>query len=503
MLKRNLVANYLGQGWTALMGLAFIPLYIKYLGIEAYGVVGLFATLQACLGLLDMGLTPALGREMARFTGGGHSAQSIRDILRSVEAVVSAMLVVIILVGALVSGWVARHWLSAETIPIEVLTQALVTMTFVIALRLFEGIYRSTIVGLQQQVLLNLVSCFLATLRWLGAVVVLAWYSPTLQAFFIWQGISSLVSIVMLAWMSYRLIPAGERQAKVSWEKLRSLWSFAGGMVMISLLTLLLTQVDKILLSRLLMLGDFGYYVLASSVASGLYTLITPISLAYYPRFCEWLTRHDETALIEAYHEAAQLMSVIAGSAALVVLVFADDLMRLWTQNEAVAVSAAPLLSILILGNLLNGLMWIPYQAQLAHGWTRLSVYTNSVAILFVVPAFFLITPIYGAIGAAWVWVALNAGYFFISANFMYRRILSTEKWRWYVWDVLSPLLPTYTLLLALKKLLPSATTDWSLFFNLAAAATSALLVSGLCAKRVRTGTLRVLRKIIHLKFTH
>lgn len=42
MLKRNLIANYLGQGWTALMGLAFIPLYIRYLGIEAYGLIGLF-----------------------------------------------------------------------------------------------------------------------------------------------------------------------------------------------------------------------------------------------------------------------------------------------------------------------------------------------------------------------------------------------------------------------------------------------------------------------------
>ena len=68
MLKRNLIANYLGQGWAALMGLAFIPLYIKYLGIEAYGLIGLFALLQAWLSLLDMGMTPTLGREMARFT---------------------------------------------------------------------------------------------------------------------------------------------------------------------------------------------------------------------------------------------------------------------------------------------------------------------------------------------------------------------------------------------------------------------------------------------------
>ena len=31
-IKHNIVANYLGSGWNALMGLAFIPLYIHYLG---------------------------------------------------------------------------------------------------------------------------------------------------------------------------------------------------------------------------------------------------------------------------------------------------------------------------------------------------------------------------------------------------------------------------------------------------------------------------------------
>jgi O-antigen/teichoic acid export membrane protein len=70
-LKKNLIANYLGQAWRALVGLAFIPLYIRYLGIEAYGLIGIFAILQAWLALLDLGLRPALGREMARFTGGG------------------------------------------------------------------------------------------------------------------------------------------------------------------------------------------------------------------------------------------------------------------------------------------------------------------------------------------------------------------------------------------------------------------------------------------------
>ena len=88
MLKKNLIANYIGQGWTAIMGLVFIPYYIKYLGIEAYGLIGLFAMLNTWLSLLDMGLAPTLNREMARYSASKtNSSKSIRDLLRSVEYV--------------------------------------------------------------------------------------------------------------------------------------------------------------------------------------------------------------------------------------------------------------------------------------------------------------------------------------------------------------------------------------------------------------------------------
>ena len=37
------------------MGLAFIPLYIHYLGMEAYGLIGAFVLLQAWLALFGYG----------------------------------------------------------------------------------------------------------------------------------------------------------------------------------------------------------------------------------------------------------------------------------------------------------------------------------------------------------------------------------------------------------------------------------------------------------------
>jgi hypothetical protein len=486
-LKRNLLANYVGQLWTALMGLAFIPLYIRHLGIEAYGLVGLFASLQVWLMLMDMGLAPTMSREMARFVGGGHTAQGIRNLLRSVELLAGGIMLLMMLFTAWVASWIASDWLQIKSLPLPVAEQAIGIMGGVIALRLLEGIYRSCVIGLQHQVSLNVATAVLATLRWLGAVAALIWISPTLQTFFIWQGFSSLVSCLVLAAMTYRHLPTTRQFSKPSLNSLRGVGGFAGGMAGITLLTLLLTQIDKILLSRLLPLGEFGYYTVAATVAGGLYTLINPVTQAYFPRLCELVARKDESGLQSAFHTGAQLISVLAGSAALVVIFFSADLLQVWTRDAQLTQSTSGLLSVLILGNLLNSLMWMPYQAQLAHGWTRLTLYTNSVAVVLLVPAMIWLVPRYGVMAAAWIWVVLNAGYCSIAAQFLYRRILPNAKWRWYWQDIFLPLLPAAAAVWLCSVWLPSATNLWGHVGRLLLASVIAVLIACLGSSRIRS----------------
>lgn len=441
MLKRNLIANYLGQGWAALMSLAFIPLYIKYLGIEAYGLIGLFGVLQAWLSLFDMGMTPTLNREMARFTGGAHSATSIRDLLRSIEIIALGVATLVGLGIWAVSGWLASDWLRAEKLPIDTVAHAFAIMGAVTALRFVEGIYRSAIVGLQRQVLYNAFNSALATLRGLGAVGMLMWVSPTIEAFFIWQGAISLLTLGVLACVTYRTLPKGVRAGRFSMPALRGIGRFAGGMMGITFLSLLLTQIDKIMLSKMITLADYGYYTLATVVAAALYMLVGPITQAWFPRLSELHANNQQTELITKFHQGAQLISVFMGSAAIIMIVFSETILRLWTHDAELASRSATLLSLLALGNLLNGLMWIPYHTQLAHGWTSLAVRINIVSLGIIVPAILWVTPRFGAEGAAWVSVSLNAGYVLIGIHFMYRKILTREKWRWYVQDVLQPLL--------------------------------------------------------------
>jgi O-antigen/teichoic acid export membrane protein len=440
LLRTNVVANYIGQATRALIGLAFIPLYIKYLGIEAYGLIGIYAVLQTWLAMLDVGMKPALGREMARFAGGAHSAQSIRDLLRTIEIMGIAIATAIAIGIWAVSGWLASEWLTAKSFPVEVVAQAFAIMGLVTALRFVEDIYSSSMAGLQRQALQTMVSAIIAVVQALGAVGVLAWISPTINAFFLWQGLISLITVAVFGGLVYRVLPSCPRAARFSWQAVTATWRFAAGMLAITFLALLLTQVDKILLSRLLTLEAFAYYALAGVMANTLYMLAGPITTAFLPRFTELATRGDEVGLCSAYHQAAQLVTVSMGTAAIVLILFGTKVIRLWTGDAALAEQVAPLVAVLAVGTLLNGLMWIPYHMQLAHGWTTLAIKVNVIAVCVLVPAILWVVPTYGAIGAAWIWVILNLSYVLFAVQFMHLRLLRNEKWRWYSQDVAIPL---------------------------------------------------------------
>lgn len=481
----------------SIMGLVFIPLYVKYLGIESYGLIGLFGVLQTWLGLLDLGMTPALSREMARFTGGSYSNKSILDLLRSVEIIVVAISVMIVISISLSDTWLASSWLRVESLPVPVVANAFTIMGVVIALRFVEGIYRSSLSGLQQQVFLNILNAIMSTIKAVGAIAILIWVSPTIEAFFLWQGFMALISLTILAIATYSYLPKGVVRGNFSTDAVKSVWTFAGGMMGITLLALLLTTVDKIILAKILSLSEYGYFTLASIVAGSLYMVITPITTAWFPRLCQLKSAGDYVGLIKSYHQGAQLVCVVAGSAAFVVILNAETLLKLWTQDSALAERTAPLLRLLVAGNLLNSFMWMPYQCQLAYGWTGLGVRINMVSVVVIVPAIFWATERYGSLGAAWVWVALNAGYCLIGIHFMYRRILQKEKWHWYRYDIMEPIISAAMTALFIEWLIPNPD---SAIGQIAAIFCSFLLVimaSGLAAKELRKKFLNSYKRLI------
>ncbi|QQV78463.1 oligosaccharide flippase family protein [Sphingomonas aliaeris] len=457
---RDVLVTYGAQAWIAVMAIAFVPIYIQYLGIEAYGLIGLFATLQGILIVLDLGMTPTVMREIARFTGGERHVTDVRDLLRSIEIASVSIAIFTMLAIWASSDWLAHSWFRSQSIPASEVARVLIIMGFVSALRFVEGIFRGAILGLQQQVLYNVIAATMATLRAIGAIAVLAGLSRTLHAFFIWQGIISLVSLTALGIATYRALPRGERGGRFSIAVLRDIRRFAAGMIGISVLAMLLTQIDKILLSRLLGLTEFAHYMLATVIAIALETIVAPVFQAVSPRLSRLHAAGDEAGFIDLYHGAAQLVSVTAGTAAFVLIGFSEIVLLAWTGDAALSKEVAPLLKLLALGYLCNILMWMPYQAQLAFRWTGLTLRMNMVAVVVIVPSLLWAVPRYGAISAAFAWVTFNFSYVVIGIYLMHRRILKSEKWRWYLGDVAAPLASAALVLLVSGWLFSSLATN-------------------------------------------
>ena len=440
-LKKNVFANFLGQAWVAVMGIAFIPLYIKYLGIEAYGLIGFYAVLQAWLTLFDMGISQSLSREMARFRAGTHTAQSIHNLLRSLEVVSGAIFFAISFLIFFSSRYISVNWLKAQTLDPQVIASAVTLMGFVVALKFVEGIYKGALLGLQRQVLVNFINIFIATLRYGGIIAVLEFYESNIGIFFIWQIVTSFLSVAILIYFVYKALPATKNPSTFSKQALHEISQFAGGIMGITCLALLLTQIDKILLSRLISLEAYGYYTLAAVLAGGIPLIVTPITQAIYPRLVEYVAQERHAELAKLYHQGAQLVTILISPVAIMMMFFSGDIIYLWSDNSILADNAGPILIPLALGGFLNCLVWMPYQLQLAYGWTKFAFKVNIVAVIVLVPALFWVAPRYGAIGAGWVWALLNAGYVTIGMHFMFKKLLTQHKWTWYWNDILKQLL--------------------------------------------------------------
>jgi len=440
-VKRNIIANYLGQGWAALMGIAFVPLYVRALGVESYGLIGVFTVLQAWMTLLDLGLTPTLNREMARLKAGAHTAESIRDLLRSLEIIYAGLAVLMIAIVWFCAPWLASNWLQAVTLPAETVIKAIKIMGFVLATRWLEQVYRGVLQGVQDQVWLNICQGVLATIRWGGAYLVLAYVSPTITNFFVWQGGISIFAAAILVHRTYCLLPHTSRTAKFSLEALVEVRSFASGMFLSAILTFALTQADKLVISTLLPLEQLGYYMLASTAVGGLSQLITPMTTAVYPKLTELAAKNDSLVLKYTYQQSCEWMAAVIIPPSLLLSIFAYPTLLLWTGDSRLATEVAPVMALLALGTLCNGLMNMPYMLQLAFGWTSLSVRVNFVAVAIMVPAIVWVVPRFGTVGAASIWFILNFCYVVIVAHLIYRRLLPSEKWVWYRRAVALPML--------------------------------------------------------------
>ena len=149
--RRNVLAGLLNSVWYAIASFAVVPFYLHYLGAASYGLIGFFLTLQGLLLLLDLGLTPAVSREVAARRQQTSEAKPLADFLHSVALCYWGVALSIFLGLCLFSGAIAHRWLQADALPDGEVATIVILMGVAIACRFPHEIYRGALTLLMRR----------------------------------------------------------------------------------------------------------------------------------------------------------------------------------------------------------------------------------------------------------------------------------------------------------------------------------------------------------------
>ncbi len=436
-LKRNIFANYASQIYVTLIGIVMLPFYLNYMGSEAYGLVGFFAMLQAWFLLLDMGLTPTMARETARFQGGSTDALNLRLLLRSLEVV---FLFVALLGGAgliLGADFVARHWLKVEQLQRGEVANAIRLMALVIMLRWMVELYRGVITGFERMVWLGIFGSAMATARFVLVIPLFIWIGSGVGEFFFFQLCVSALEALILARKAYALLPAVPPGAtNWSWAPLRNVMEFSLVMALASVVWVTVSQTDKLLLSGLLSLADYGWYSLTVMAASGVLLTGGPIAAALRPRLSALYARGDEANLISLYRNATQWVGLAVWPVSGVLAVQAERVLWIWTGDPQLAAQAASTLTLYAIGNGVMAVGALPYDLQFAKGQLRLHLLGTAIFVVVLIPSMIFAVGRFGALGAGWTWLLVNTLYFVTWTPIAHARYAPGLHFRWLIGDI-------------------------------------------------------------------
>lgn len=433
-LGRNLIAALANSFWSAFVGIAVVPLYLKYLGIEAYGLVGFFAMTQALLQILDFGLAPTLNREAARYSASSDLG-GMRNLLHTVGVIywIAAALIALLVMAA--APLVAQLWLQPKVLAEGTIVYAVVLMGLIVGCRWPIGLYVGVLTGAQRLGTVSTVGIVMTTIGNFGAVAVLALISPTIQAFFIWQVFVALIYVAIVRSVTWRII-GGSGPAHFDAQELRRIWRFSAGISGIAIVTLVLVHLDRVILSRILDLEDFGRYTMGVLIGSSLYVLLSPVFNAAYPRLSALVAIGDMAKVIDLYRYGTRLLLAVLFPIATMAAVSSEDLIVLWTGDPTLARQVAPIASFFFIGAAFNGAMHFPYALQLAHGMTRLPFLIGVILIIIFTPLTVVFATRYGGIGGAAASALINLLYLIIGTWLTHRVILTDFGLKWIMQDV-------------------------------------------------------------------
>lgn len=406
----RLISNYVTRIWGLFSTFLFIPIYIKYLGIESYAVIGFYALLLGIVSFADAGMSSAVTKEFSNQS----TINEKYSILRIIEKNYISVCLIIAFIIIFFSDVISIYWLKSNEIAVSDLSLYIKLIGIGVSLQLISSLYFGGLFGLNKQFEANTFQFLWSLSKSALVVPLLIYFKPSLTIFLSWQIFCNLLYVLALRFYLIRSIILHTKDFVLSVviNKLpKEIVHYIGGMTVIAIIASVNTQIDKIIASTYLSLKVFGYYSIASNLAQIPVVMASPLAMSVFPMFSRFnsITVEDKINLI--YKKSSFVMHLVLVPVFLSLFLYTPELIMLWVGNTIDGMwfnKIVCVMRFLLIGSLFLGLQFLPYYLLLSKGKTRYTIYQGLAQILVGIPLLFLFIENIGIVGLGYVWIIIN-----------------------------------------------------------------------------------------------
>ena len=400
VLAKNTVWNLIGHGSPVLAAVVAIPLLIKGLGTDRFGVLTLAWVVIGYFSLFDLGL----GRTLTKLAAEKLGAEKEQEIPALVWTSL-LMMGVLGMMGALFLAWLSP-WMVHKVLKIpEYLLDEGLSAFYLLALSLPIVISTAGLRGIleayQRFDLVNAVRIPMGLFTFLGPLLVMP-FSNSLHPI-----VAVLVVGRLIAWgvhlmLCLNVVPKmlhGERPRR---EMVWPLLSYGSWMTVSNIISPLMVYMDRFLIGILVSATAVAYYATPYEIVIKLLLIPSALVGVLFPAFSNSFVQ-DQFRTAQILSRGIKYVFLLMFPLTLLTVAFARDGLGLWLGEEF-AQNSTSVLQWLAVGVLINSLAQLPHSLVQGVGRPDLTAKLHFYELLFYLPCVWWSIKAGGIKGAATVW---------------------------------------------------------------------------------------------------
>ena len=428
-LTRNLIANVTGQGLVLILSLIAVKFIFRKLGDDVFGIIffNLVIT-QVVTGVLELGVSSTVVREVSARQD--EDPGYIRALIGTASTLYWGAGILLVVAIWITAPFLVTHWINLRTIDPGTAAWLLRLMAGSALVLLPKNLYSSIFRGHQLMHINNGIDVVTAVAQQAGILIALT-VSKSVYPVAAWISINALLSAFVYIVAAGRVVGFRTLIPRISMDAVRRNLGFAGNMMAISVLSLVHIQAAQVIVSKLLTIGEFGFYGFAASTVYRGTFVTSAIGQAAFPSFSSLHASGDRYGLLQQYRKLQDLVA-FGGLPLFTGICFAALPVYAYVFNAGVAQRLLLPTAFLALGYWMNGAMIIPYMLSVAVGRPQIAARSNLYALFVVLPVTALLIFRFGLPGAGFSWVFYHLFAYAYMVPRIHRECLGTQPWSWY-----------------------------------------------------------------------